>query len=250
MENDRIISGLFWKTLERFGVLGIQFIIQIILARLLDPDSYGMLAIMMVFISVANILVQNGFSTALIQNRQVDEKDYSSVLWMSMVIALTIYVAIYLGAPFVGRVYKNDAIVAPLRVLSLMLFPGALNSVQLAKVTREMMFRKIFYSNLSGAVLSGIAGITMAYLGFGLYSLVWQSLLNVVIVCVVMRFSSGLKILFAIDKTRVKEFFSFGWKLAVSSILNTITENIRSMVIGVRFDIAMLGFYERVKRRD
>lgn len=245
MENNRILSGLFWKALERFGVLGIQFIIQIALARLLDPDSYGLLAIMMVFISIANIFVQNGFSTALIQNKKVNEKDYSSVFWMSLAIALVAYAVIFLIAPLIGRVYKSDEIVAPLRVLALILFPGALNSVQLAKVTREMMFRKIFYSNLSGVVLSGIVGIAMAYWGFGLYSLVGQSLLNTVIVCIVMRFTSGFKISFAVDLKRVKEFFSFGWKLAISSILNTITENIRSMSIGIKFDTAMLGYYER-----
>lgn len=244
MENDRIISGLFWKALERFGVLGAQFIIQVVLARLLGPDSYGLLAIMMVFISIANIFVQNGFSTALIQNEKVNEKDYSSVFWMTMVIALVAYIVIFLIAPFIGRAY-NDEIVGPFRVLALILFPGALNSVQLAKVTREMKFRKIFYSNLSGAVISGIVGIIMAYAGLGLYSLVGQSLLNTVIVCIVMRFTSGFSISFVIDRTRIKEFFSFGWKLTVSSILNTITENIRSMAIGMKFDTTMLGYYER-----
>lgn len=245
MENKKIVRGLIWKGLERFGVLGTQFVVQIILARLLDPDDYGMLSLMLVFVSVANILVQNGLNTALIQNKEVLEEDYSSVFWISFMLATGIYVIIFMVSPLVGRLYGNGTIVWPLRVLALMLFPGALNSIQLARITRHMEFRKIFFSNLSGAVVSGIVGIVLAYRGAGLYALVAQSLTNVIVVCFIMWFTSGMKLIFRCNMERVRIFFSFGWKLAVSSILNTITENIRSMAIGLKFDAAALGYYER-----
>lgn len=244
-DNKRIINGLIWKGLERFGVLGVQFIIQIILARLLSPNDYGVLALMMIFVSVANILVQNGLNTALIQNKEVTEDDYSYVFWFSFLIACGIYIIIFISSPLIGRLYDHDNIVFPLRCLALMLLPASLNSIQLARVSRQMQFRKIFFSNLAGAVTSGVIGILLAYKGAGLYALVAQSLSNVMAVCIVMRATSGLRIRFKFDFDRVKVFFSFGWKLAVSSILNTITENIRSMSIGLKFDAAALGYYER-----
>lgn len=244
-DNKRIINGLIWKGLERFGVLGVQFIIQIILARLLSPNDYGVLALMMIFVSVANILVQNGLNTALIQNKEVTEDDYSYVFWFSFLIACGIYIIIFISSPLIGRLYDHDNIVFPLRCLALMLLPASLNSIQLARVSRQMQFRKIFFSNLAGAVTSGVIGILLAYKGAGLYALVAQSLSNVMAVCIVMRATSGLRIRLKFDFERVKVFFSFGWKLAVSSILNTITENIRSMSIGLKFDAAALGYYER-----
>lgn len=244
-DNKQIINSIIWKGFERFGVLGTQFVIQIILARMLDPDDYGMLALMMVFVSIANILVQNGLNTALIQNKDVKEEDYSSVFWVSFFLACVIYALIYVFAPVIGRLYNRDDIIVPLRCLALMLLPASLNSIQLARVTRQMQFKKIFFSNLAGAAVSGAAGITSACCGGGLYALIVQSLTNVITVCAVMRITSGLRICLKCNLGRAKVFLSFGWKLAVSSILNTLTENIRSMAVGLKFDAAALGYYER-----
>ena len=145
-----ISKSLFWKLLERFGVQGIQFVLQIVLARLLDPTHYGVLSIMIVFTTLANVFIQTGFNTALIQNKDVTEEDYSSVFWVSMLIAGVLYIAIFLAAPVVAAFYEMPDIIWPLRILALMLLPGAMNSIQLAKVSREMDFRKVFYSNIIG----------------------------------------------------------------------------------------------------
>lgn len=244
-DDNKIAKGIFWKSLERFGVLGTQFFLRIILARLLAPEHYGLLALMMVFITIANVFVQSGLNTALIQNKDVTEEDYSSVLWVSLGIAGFIYCLIFLTAPAIASVYKMRDIVKPLRVLSLMLFPGALNSIQLAKVSREMDFKKVFYSNLIGSILSGVIGIMVAYNGGGVWALVAQSLLNFCIVCVVMKFTVKMKIRLKCNWTRVKVLFSFGWKLAVSSFLNAIAEDIRSLVIGIKYDADILGNYNQ-----
>lgn len=242
------LKGFLWKLLERFGVLGVQFVLQIILARLLSPEHYGVLSIMVVFTTLANVFVQNGFNTALIQNKDVDEEDYSSVFWVSLGIAGILYAILFFIAPIIADFYAMPDIVAPLRVLALMLFPGALNSVQLAKTSREMDFKKVFFSNLGGVVISGVAGIVIACLGGGLWALVMQTLLNVIIICIVMRFTVELKIRFVINWQRVKVLFSYGWKLLVSSLIDTLYQDIRSLVIGKKYDSGTLGYYNRGKQ--
>lgn len=240
--------SFYWKFLERFGVTGVQFVLQIILARILEPGLYGILGIMIVFTSLANVFVQNGFNTALIQNKDVKEEDYSSVFWVSFVVAFLLYVLIFLSAPFIGRYYENSELVEPLRVLALMLFPGALNSVQLAKISREMDFKKVFYSNIGAILISGIAGIVIAYCGGGLWALVAQTLLNIVVACIVMRFTVKLKLRFKCDLRRVGVLFSFGWKLLVSSLIDTLYQDIRSLIIGKKYNEETLGYYTRGKQ--
>ena len=144
-----ITKGLWWKLLERFGVQVVQFVLQIILARLLDPELYGVLSIMIIFTTLANVFVQNGFNTALIQNKDVTEDDYSSVFWVSLGISIVLYIVLFISAPIIGEFYNIPSIVKPFRVIAIMVIPGALNSVQLAKVSREMDFRKVFYSNIA-----------------------------------------------------------------------------------------------------
>lgn len=243
-----VSTSFFWKLLERFGVSGVQFVLQILLARLLSPEHYGALSIMIIFTALANVFVQNGFNTALVQNKNVKEDDYSSVLWVSLGVAGILYVIIFFASPFIADFYKMQDIVLPLRILALILFPGALNSVQLAKVSREMDFRKVFVSNIGAVIISGIAGIIIAYAGGGLWALVAQNALNILIACIVMRFTVRLKIRFVCDFSRVKVLFSYGWKLLVSSLLETLYQDIRSLVIGKKYDSGTLGFYNRGKQ--
>ena len=247
LKNDTVNSFL-WKLLERFGVTGAQFVLQIILARILDPAHYGVLSIMIIFTTLANVFIQNGFNTALIQNKDVTEEDYSSVFWVSLGIAGVLYGVIFATAPLIGSFYKMPDLVTPLRVLALMLFPGALNSVQLAKVSREMDFRKVFFSNVAAILVAGGVGIVIAYMGGGLWALVAQSLLNVLVACVVMRFTVRLKLRFVCNLSRIKTLFAFGWKLLVSGLLDTLYADLRSLVIGKKYDSSTLGYYNRGKQ--
>ena len=242
------VSAFLWKLLERFGVSGTQFVLQIILARLLDPEHYGVLSIMIIFTTLANVFVQNGFNTALIQNKDVKEEDYSSVLWVSLGIAGVLYAALFFAAPLIGSFYEMPDIVFPFRVLALMLFPGALNSVQLAKVSKEMDFRKVFTSNLVAVIVSGVAGVVIALQGGGVWALVAQTLINVVMACIVMAFTVKLKLRFICQLDRVGILLSFGWKLLVSGLIETLYQDIRSLVIGKKYDSETLGYYNRGKQ--
>lgn len=243
-----IMSGLVWKLLERFGVQGIQFILQLMLARLLSPDHYGVLSIMIVFVTLGNVFIQQGFNTALIQNKDVTEEDYSSVLWVSLIIAGILYIVMFLAAPIIAGFYNMPMIIKPFRVLALMLIPGAFNSIQLAKVSRNMDFRKVFYSNIGGIVVSGCIGVAMALLNMGLWALVAQTLLNTTIACIVMWFTILWKPRFCCNLQRVKVLFAYGWKLLVSGLLDTLYQDIRSLVIGKKYDSGTLGYYNRGKQ--
>lgn len=247
-ETGSISKGLAWKLLERFGVQGVQFVLQIILARMLDPEHYGMLSIMIIFTTLANVFVQNGFNTALIQNKDVTEKDYSSVFWVSLGISGILYAVIFFCATPIAAFYAMPQIISPLRILALMLFPGALNSVQVAKVSRELNFRKVFVSNIAAIAVSGIVGVGMAYMGMGLWALVGQCLTNVFMSCIVMRFTVSLKLRFYCNLSRVKILFKFGWKLLVSSLIDALYTDLYSLVIGKKYSSDTLGYYSKGKQ--
>lgn len=248
MQGNKITVAFGWKLLERFGTQGVQFVLQIILARLLDPEHYGILSLMLIFTALANVFVQTGFNMSLIQNKDVTEEDYSSALWVSLAVAGVLYVAIFFAAPFIALYYQMPDIVTPLRVLALILFPGALNSIQLAKVSREMDFKKIFTSNLAAIAISGVVGIVVAYMGGGIWALVAQNVLNVLVACLVMRFKVNMPIRFVCNFKRVKTLFSFGWKILATNLLETLYADLRSLVIGKKYDSGTLGYYNRGKQ--
>lgn len=243
-----MLRSLFWKLLERFGVQGVQFILQIILARLLSPEHYGILSLMIIFTTLANVFIQNGFNTALIQNKDVTEEDYSSVFWVSLAIAVLLYAVLFFTAPLIASFYEMPDIIMPFRVLALMLIPGAVNSIQVAKVSREMNFKKIFTSNIAAIIISGSSGILIAYIGGGLWALVVQTLLNIIVACAVMFVSVKWHPKFVCNLKRVKMLFSFGWKLLVSSLIDTMYQDLSSLVIGKKYTSEMLGFYNRGKQ--
>ncbi len=243
--NKKITSGFFWKLLERFGIFGVQFVLQIVLARLLAPAYYGMLTMMTIFTTLANVFVQTGFNTALVQNKDITEDDYSSVFWVSFGISVILYIGLFFAAPLIANFYDMPEIVLPFRVLTLMLIPGSLNSIQLAKVTREMDFRKVFFSNIGGALVAGTIGIIMAYCGFGLWALVAQNLTTVTVACIVMAVTVKWRPRFVCDLKRIKVLFAFGWKLLVSSLIDTLYNDLSNLLVGKKYNESTLGYYNK-----
>lgn len=231
--------------MERFGVQGIQFVLQIILARILDPDHYGELSMMIIFTALANVFIQTGFNMALIQNKDVTEEDYSSVFWVSLAIAVVLYGVIFFAAPFIAAFYKMENIVNPLRVLALTLFPGVLNSIQLAKVSREMDFKKIFLGNVLGILIAGATGIVVAKMGGGLWALVVQNIMNISTASIVMLFTVRWYPKWICNLNRVASLFRFGWKLLVANVMGVFYSSIYSLVIGKKYSPETLGFYNR-----
>lgn len=246
--NKSVANGVFWKLLERFGVQGVQFVLQIILARLLTPDDYGVLSMMIIFTLLANVFIQNGFNTALIQDKDVSEEDYSSTLWVVLSIAVVLYLFLFFSAPIIARFYNMPSIILPFRVLCLMILPGAWNSIQLAKVSRELDFKKVFNSNILAVSVSGGLGVICALNGFGVWALVIQNLSNILIACIVMFITVKWRPRLVLNFRRVKKLFSFGWKILVANLIDMVYQDLSSLVIGKKFNSGMLGYYNRGKQ--
>lgn len=248
MENSlksKVISSLIWKLLERGGTQGIQFVIQIILARILTPEDYGVIAIIMIFIALANVFIQSGFSTALIQKKDTDEVDFSSVFYLSLGIATILYIVLYMTAPFIANYYKTIELIKILRVLSLTLFFGVFNSIQNTIIAKKMQFKKQFFSSLIAVILSGVVGIVLAYKGFGVWTLVYQQLLSRILICTVLWQIVKWRPKFIFSFERIKSLFSYGSRLLISGLLDTLYMNITSLVIGRIYQPSMLGYYNR-----
>lgn len=241
----KVLSSLFWKLMERGATQGIQFIVQILLARLLLPEDFGTIALVTVFISIAQVFVQSGFNTALIQKKDTDLEDFSTVLYLSLFIAGILYLLIYITSPYIASFYEEPVLVPILRVLSLTLFFGAFNSIQNAFIARNMMFKKLFFSSLGAIIVSGIGGIIAAYAGLGVWALVIQQLINQISITIIMWLTVRWRPMFAFSFTKSKKLFSFGWKLLVSSLLNTLYMDLRTVIIGRLYSASILGYYNR-----
>lgn len=241
----KVLSSLFWKLMERGGTQGIQFLIQIVLARLLSPEQFGTIAIVMVFVHFAQVFVQSGFNTALIQKKDADEEDFSSVFYLSLGIAGLLYFIIFISAPFIANFYTDPILIPVLRVLSLILFTGALNSIQNAYVSRNLLFKKLFKSSLGAMLISGILGVGAAYIGLGIWALVIQQISNQISISIIMWFNVKWRPKLLFSFRQVKVLFSFGWKLLASSLLNVFELEIRTLFIGRLYSSSSLGFYNR-----
>jgi len=243
--NSQIVYSLFWKFMERGGTQGIQFIVQIVLARLLTPEQFGTIAIVMVFINLAQVFVQSGFNTALIQKKDADEVDFSSIFYLSIGLSFILYAIIYFSAPMVANFYNEPDLTPVLRTLSFTLFAGAFNSIQNAYVSRHLLFKKLFKSSLGAILISGIFGIIAAYQGLGIWALVIQQLINQFTVTIIMWFTVKWRPVFLFSFYKVKDLFSFGGKLLASSLLNVLYMELRTLIIGRIYTPSTLGYYSR-----
>lgn len=242
------ISSLFWKLLERGGRATVELIVQIILARLLSPEEFGSLAIMLVFINIGNVIVQSGLNTALVQAQNIDSVDLSTVFWLSFFVSAGMFAIVYIVAPSVAAFYDMPYIVWPLRALSLVFLITSFNSVQVAIVQRVLQLRKVFFATISAALISGIIGIGSAVLGAGLWALVLQQLVFQFTNCLVL----GIQVRWfpskMFDRVKARKHLSYGWKLLVSGLLDQGYQSISDLIIGKQFSTNSLGLISQGKK--
>lgn len=249
MSDRHVIAGsLIWKLLERGGVQVTQFIVSIIIARMLLPSAYGAVAILMIFISIATVFVQSGLNTALIQKKDADETDSSSVLIYSFVIAGIIYLILFFSANTIAGFFNIPQLTSLLRVLALTLFPGAINAVQLAILSKRMQFKKQFYASIIACVISGGIGIAMAYNGYEAWALVCQQLVSQIIICIVLSFLLDWRPKLVISFRRTQSLLSFGVKLLGARLIDTLYHNLESLIIGKVFSASTLAFCNKGKQ--
>ena len=241
----KVFSGLFWKFGERITAQVISLIVSIVLARLLTPHDYGAVSLVMIFITIANVFVSGGFGNSLIQKKNADNLDFSSVFFISIGIGTTLYVLLFAAAPLIASFYGLPILTPVLRVLGIRIIVASINSVQHAYVFRHMLFKRFFWSTLFGTLLSGVVGIAMAYHGFGVWSLVAQYLTNTCTDTIVLWFTVRWRPDFRCSWTRAKGLLSYGWKLLASSLLDTGYKQLRSLIIGKKYTVSDMTYYNQ-----
>lgn len=243
-----VVNNFLWRFMERCGAQGVSFIVSMVLGRLLGPSVYGTVALVTVFTLILQVFVDSGFGNALIQKKDADELDFSSVFWFNMAMCSFLYLIMFFAAPFIASFYNRPELTAVVRVLSLILIISGLKNVQQAYVSRNMMFKRFFFSTLGGTIGAAVVGITMAYFGFGVWALVAQMLFNTAVDTTILWITVKWrpKKMFSID--RLKALFSYGWKLLISAIIDTVYNELTQLIIGKIYSSSDLAQYNRGKQ--
>ena len=241
----KVVKSLFWAYCESITAQVVSFVVTVVLARLLAPGDYGAIALVTVFINLANVFVNSSFSMSLVQKKDADHLDFNTVFWFNFFLSIILYLVLFFSAPLIGKYYENNLLILVLRVLALRVPVSAYNSIQVAFVSGKMMFRKSFVSTFFGSMLSGVLGMVFAYLGFGLWALVIQSISNVIFHTICLAFIVEWKPKFEFSFERLQGLVGFGWKLLATGFLFTGYSELRSLVIGKRYTADDLGYYNR-----
>lgn len=245
MEKMTVISNLVWRFAERCGAQLVSFIVSILLARILAPEDYGTIALVTVFTAILQVFVDSGLGTALIQKKDADEIDFSSVFYFNFVVCLILYLGMFAAAPFIADFYGDVTLVPVIRILSLTIVISGVKGIQQAYVSRNMLFKRFFFSTIGGTIFSAVLGIAMAYAGFGIWALVAQQLSNTFIDTLILWITVRWRPTKSFSWTRLKYLLSFGWKLLVSSLLDTAYNNLRNLIIGKMYSSSDLAFYNQ-----
>lgn len=248
IQTNKIINSFIWKLLERFSSQAISLLVTILLARILLPIEFGIIAIIVVFIELANVIIDGGLCTALIQKKGADDIDFSTIMYFSLVLAGVLYLLLYILAPTIANFYDNTLLTPVLRILSINLFLNSFNAIQRAYISKHMLFDKLFYCSLVAIVVSGTTGIVMAYSGYGVWALVAQQITNQFVLSVIMWFTIKWRPLFVFSKERFKTLFDYGWKIFLSNLIIALYENVRSLIIGKMYHPSALAFFDRGKQ--
>ena len=243
-----IISSLLWKMFERGGNAVVQLAVQIVMARLLAPEQFGMLSIMLVFVNLGNVVVQSGMNTALIQAPEVRRVDCSTVFWMSFAVSAVLYAAVFLAAPAISAFYALPGLVWPLRALALLLVVNAYNAVQIALITRRLEMRKIFNATVLSSAVSAACGIGCAVAGAGVWALVAQQLSYQVSNCLAHAAQLDWRPHLEFSAASARRLFGFGSRLLVSGLLDQGYQSLSDLIIGRQFSAASLGYVSQGKR--
>ncbi len=242
-----VSSNFMWRFFERIGAQGVTFVVAIILARLLEPEVYGTIALVTVFTHILQVFVDSGFGTALIQKKDADDIDFSTVFYFNVAMCTVLYALLFFCAPFIADFYKSPDLVPVIRVLGLTLIISGLKDVQRAYVSRNMLFKRFFWSTLGGTIGAAILGITIAYMGGGIWALVAQHLFNLVVDTTILWITVKWRPKLVFSFSRLKSLFSFGWRMLMSTLADTVYNNLRQLIIGKMYTGKELAFFNKGK---
>ncbi len=240
-----VVTNFIWRFLERGGTYVMNFVVSLVLARLLEPSLYGSIALVTAITSILQVFVDSGMANSLIQKKDTDDLDYSSVFYFNLVFCLVLYAGLFLAAPMIARLYHDLSLTPVVRVLGLTIVVSGVKNVQQAYVAKTMQFRRFFFASLGGTLFAAVVGIALAYRGYGVWALVFQQLLNVAVNTAILWLTVGWRPKRLFSWQRLGALISYGWKLLVSQLLDTAYIKLYQFIIGLRYSTADLAFFNR-----
>lgn len=240
-------SGMFWSFMIQGGTQIINFIISVVLARLLLPEQFGLIGMIAIFIAISRALIDGGFVSSLIRTKDADDVDYSTVFFVNLASSFFLYIILYFAAPFIAEFYHQEILVKLIRILGLVLIINAFSLVQSVKLNKALQFKTQFKLQLPSLAISALISIWMAYNGYGVWSLVAKDILYALFATIQLWYYAKWAPTFIFDQAKFKYHFNFGYKLSLSSIINTTFNNLYLIIIGKYFSAAQLGFYTRAR---
>lgn len=247
-DKSSVLSNFIWRFAERCGAQFVTVIVSVVLARILSPKDYGQIALITVFTTIMQVFVDSGLGLALIQKKDADELDFSSVFYFNFAVCLISYAFMFATAPYIAAFYKDTSLTPIIRVISLTIVISGVKGIQQSYVSRNMLFKLFFFSTLGGTIFSAFLGIGLAYAGFGVGAIVAQQLSNTAIDTLILWINVKWRPKKMFSWNRLKSLLSFGWKMLVSSLLDTVYNNIRSLIIGKMYSSADLAYYNQGKQ--
>lgn len=240
-----VLSNLVWRFMERCGAQLVTFLVSIVLARLLTPKDYGTVALVTVFTNILQVFVDSGLGTALIQKKDADELDFSSVFFFNCAVCVLLYVGMFFLAPTIASFYNDMSLILIIRVISLTIVISGVKGIQQSYVSRNMLFKRFFFATLGGTIFSAFFGIVLAYKGYGAWAIVGQQLSNTAIDTIILWITVKWRPQMAFSWKRLTSLLSYGWKLLVSSLIDSLYNNLRNLIIGKVYTSQDLAFYNQ-----
>lgn len=245
---NKAIKGTVWSAVDNIVQYGVSFVVSIVLARLLTPDDYGLIGIILIFTAICNAIINSGFSTALIRKKNITENDYNTAFIVNIVLSFILYVVLCLGAPLIADFFCREELTLLTRVSSFSMIIGGLAIVQQTRLTKRIDFKTQTKISLISSVISGLIGIVMAYLGYGVWALVVQGLSSQTLRTAMLWFYNKWMPTLTFSRNSFRELFGFGWKMMVSSVLDSFWTQLYQVVVGKFYSPATLGQYTRAKQ--
>jgi len=239
------ISGMAWTYSQQFGGQIISFVVSVVLARLILPTEYGLIGMISIFMGIGTALFDGGLTSSLIRSKDVSEDDYSTVFYFNLFGSLIIYLILYILAPFIAEFYNQSTLTNITRIYGLTFIVAAFGTVQNTILTRNLMFKKQAIIALPALILSSATGLVMAYMNFGVWSLIASALVNTLVISSCLWFSSSWYPKLIFSKIKFKEHFHYGYKITVSSVMDIMFTNMYQIIIGRFYSAAQVGFYTR-----
>ena len=241
----KVFSNFIWRFLERSGAQIVTFVVSIVLARLLDPVVYGTVALVTVITTILQVFVDSGLGNALIQKKNADDTDFSTVFYFNILVCAVLYMALFFAAPFIAKFYEMPELTPVIRVLGTILIISGVKNVQQAYVSKHLLFKRFFWATLGGTISAAVVGIWMAYKGYGVWALVAQYLVNAAMDTIILWITVKFRPKLLFSWKRLGGLFKYGWKLLVSALLDTGYNELRALIIGKKYSSEDLAFYNK-----